>query len=570
MENDDPSLEITKKGISPAELDDAIRYWLDQNKETPSVVAISGPWGSGKTYWWKHFIESELTRSVYVSLFGISDVKELEQRVLAASFGVDVPLDEERIGKGFQSIGKLVKIGADVFKDVPGSGVLNAIEGYVGSVVRDAAYSRLNRAVVAIDDLERRSSTLALEQVLGFVSRLREVWNASVVLILNEVRLKTEDKTRLDEFREKVIDCDFQFAIAPSTAAEIGLKSNPWALRGATNFAEQVGLCNVRIFQRVDSILSRLVVNPATIPEPVLDRLANSVTGIAWAHFSRASHVPTAEQLLQFNSFAAGVKAADKNRNREPYEETLSKIRWIPDSMDNLVYEIVASGRVPSEEVNKQIQAYLLDHKRNDSSSRMQAAWDMYWSTLRDNANDFSEALSSAYVEHIPFSSLNELSGAVDILEKLEKHELARELVDKQIDWWKANDVSRERLGTWHIGFSAGSYLETKLAQLSPDTKSPLTPAEVLTLLSNKSGWGASEETVLLRTSKSEWIDTLENFDLAGIGTAISSVRSCYAHIKANKRPYVPWETSPLDEALVELGARSKIAQLRVDVLLRD
>jgi hypothetical protein len=438
--------ESNEVGISPAELSDALRYWFDPKKETSSVIAISGAWGSGKTFWWTHYIPSTHSRHVYVSLFGVADIQELEQRLLAASFSVEDATTEARVSKGLQSLGKLVKVGAEAFKDIPGASLISGLEGYLGSIVRDAAYARLEHAVIAIDDLERRSSALNLEQVLGFVSRLREVWNASVVLILNETRLSDVDKARLNEFREKVIDCDFRFTVSPAEAAGIGLKDNPWASRGATDFAAKVGLCNIRIFQRVDSVLSRLTISSESTPQAVLDRLAYSVTGIAWAHFCRGDDVPTAEQLLQSSSFDAGVKAAEKNRTQEPYEKTLSKVRWRTDDMDLLVYGVVVSGRVPTVEVNAQLQSYLLDHDRNESAARMQSAWDLYWTTLGDNAEDFSAALHRAYIKHISFSSLSELNGAINVLNELGKSYLARDLIDKQIGWWIEHKISRDSL----------------------------------------------------------------------------------------------------------------------------
>lgn len=570
MDDENVPDKTNEIGISPAELGDALRFWLDPKKEFPSVVAISGAWGSGKTFWWTHYIPSIQSRNVYVSLFGVADIQELEQRLLAASFGVEDATTEARVTKGLQSLGKLVKIGAEAFKDVPGAGIMSGLEGYLGSVVRDAAYGRLERAVIAIDDLERRSSTLNLEQVLGFVSRLREVWNASVVLILNEFRLSDGDKARLNEFREKVIDCDFRFTITPSSAAEIGLKGNPWASAGATSFAEQVGLCNIRIFQRVDSVLSRLTISPESTPQAVLDRLAYSVTGIAWAYFCRGDEVPTAEQLLQSNSFDAGVKAAEKNRTQEPYEKTLSKLRWNTDDMDHLVYGVVASGRVPTNEVNAQLQAYLLNHDRNESSARLQKAWDMYWSTLEDNADDFAAALYEASCKHVSFASLSELTGTVETLNKLGKSEFARTLVDQQICWWSANEISREKLGSRYSNVTTDIYLEEQLAKLLPDLKSQLTAREVIEFLSRKSGWNPREEAFLIGMSQSDWIAALENLELPDIGRAIGAVRDVYRHLKADKRKNVTWKQSPLDEALMALGARSTIAKLRVDVLLRD
>lgn len=557
-------------GINPAELGDALRYWLDPKRESSSVVAISGKWGGGKTFWWTHYIPTVQSRNVYVSLFGIADIQELEHRLLAASFGIDDATTETRVSKGLQSLGKLAKFGAETFKDIPGAAIMGGLEGYLGSVVRDAAYSRLERAVVAIDDLERRSSTLKLEQVLGFVSRLKEVWKASVVLILNEPRLSDHDQALLSDFREKVIDCDFQFTVSPLYAATIGLKDHAWAAQSAAEFGERVGLCNVRVYQRANSVLARLPVDYSALPASVQSRLATSVTALCWAQFARAPEVPSVDQLLMFHTMSSAFeRGADKARKPEPYEKTMSKIAWYADDMDKLVAVVVRTGQVPSEAISKQLNTFLLDHERAQASDRIRAVWDFYRSTLHGDDEELATHLLAAFSECQQYVSVGELSSAAWLLRGLGKSAGADEMINSQIRFWDERNESFSALIESNRFSTTDAYLLEKL-NLQPSKSRYETPEQLFYFfVRNNNGWSPDEEAALLSVTRRAWLDFLEQVTHDQLMPTLVRIRGVYAHLQSQKDARnITWRFSPIDVALRALKYKTKANTRLVRALL--
>src|SRR5688572_9727625 len=72
---------------------DIVTAYLD-SPDTDYAIMIDGPWGSGKTFFWKNQIAPMLTgrnntegralRSAYVSLYGITRPEEIHQEVFFA------------------------------------------------------------------------------------------------------------------------------------------------------------------------------------------------------------------------------------------------------------------------------------------------------------------------------------------------------------------------------------------------------------------------------------------------------------------------------------------------------
>lgn len=564
--NDNPD----EVGINSAELGDALCYWLDPKKQVPSVVSISGAWGSGKTYWWTHYIPTIQSRNVYVSLFGVADTQELEQRLLAASFGIEDGTTEKRVAKGLQSLGKLAKIGAEAFKDIPGAGIMGGLEGYLGSVVRDAAYGRLENAVIAIDDLERKSSTLKLEQVLGFVARLHEVWKAAVVLILNESRLSSDDQTLLNDFREKVIDCDFRFTATAASAAKIGLEGHTWAVQSAADFGERVNLSNIRIYQRASSVLARLPIHYSTLPPSVQSRLATSVIALCWAQFASGPEVPSLDQLLSFHSMSFAVAGiADKTRKSLPHEKTLSKLSWSADEMDNLIAIVVRTGKVPTDAIATQLNAYLMDEARARAHERISAIWTLYRSTLNGDDEALANHIVSTFSECKQYVSVGDVSSAAWLLRALAKSDDANAMIDTQTMFWEQRGDSLRARSVDLLG-DTDKYLLEKL-QERPAQSPYKTIGDLFEFfVKHNDGWNPEEEAALLAYTARDWLNFLGEAKHERFMVALSRIRDVYSLLRGRHKSVVQWRVSPLDVALRALRNKTKMNAKLIPALMKS
>lgn len=568
---------VREQGIAPEELTEAINYWLHRQSGSgeplPAVVSISGAWGSGKTFWWKDY-SAQKSRHLYVSLFGLNSIEELENRVIGAAWGVAEKDDQKRIASGLKSIGDLAKVAADAFKDVPGAGILGALNGYVGTAVRDAALARLKGCVIALDDIERRSAALTLQQVLGFISQLREVRKASVVVILNEMRLKNEDPELLREFREKVMDCDFQFAISPSTAARVGLSEHPWAIKAAAEIGEAIALRNIRVYQRASTVLSRLQLDVSDMPPRVQDRLANSVVSLCWAHFEHEPDViPTVDQLLAFNSMSAAMAKVARTSEQPPdlpYEKTLQKLNWFADAMDSVIAVIVRTGRMPTDSVRKELDVYLADEHRTQADEEINSVWTLYRSSLNGDDKVLAERVIEVFAKRKEYVGVERLSNAVWLLRKLGYDTDANALVDGQIAFWKANQTSFEALLNDRFRDDTDPYLLEQL-KLQPDpVKYTDTKLIYDFFAAGEKHASRKEQRALLDQTADAWEAFLVNLVDDQLNVVIVRIRLAYGTIAATKELNVTWSRSPLDEALSRLEGRNQINRLLVPQLLSE
>lgn len=183
-------------------------YVKVDNRETS--ILINGKWGSGKTYYIKNTLIKQISdslniKSFYVSVNGVSSFEEISDRILLSVIGL---LDEHKVGWGI--VKSAYKFGTS--ENLGGKiGLLQSIAKYFSGNVKVLKLQQsLKDCILFIDDLERVSRNLNIEDVLGYVcSNYLEASKTKVVFICNEDEI--DDKEKYKKVKEKTISKTIEF-----------------------------------------------------------------------------------------------------------------------------------------------------------------------------------------------------------------------------------------------------------------------------------------------------------------------------------------------------------------------
>ena len=173
--------------------------------ETAYAVMISGPWGSGKTYFVKNSLIPKIEatplkqdntkhyRPVLVSLFGQKSIDEVQASILLSLFPF--------AGNKFAKLGGILAKG--LFKGALKLGGFDAFpDGTAGTHFDSKDWIKFEELVLIFDDLERRHKDLPLEEVLGFINSLVEAGNNKVLIITHE---KEQKDQHYHDLKEKTV-----------------------------------------------------------------------------------------------------------------------------------------------------------------------------------------------------------------------------------------------------------------------------------------------------------------------------------------------------------------------------
>lgn len=181
---------------------DYLRYYLSFSTPPMFAVLLNGPWGIGKTFVIKNFVKllGETTRHIYVSLYGLRSVDEIDDAILQSMYPVLKHKGVEIGSRALKSVGKYFNVELDL-------------------KARDFI-ARSKSDLYIFDDLER--CEMPINTVMGYINVFVEQEGHKVIIIANEAEIKDEAYQRI---REKLVGKAFDIQSAFEEALEAFIAS---------------------------------------------------------------------------------------------------------------------------------------------------------------------------------------------------------------------------------------------------------------------------------------------------------------------------------------------------------
>lgn len=190
---------------------DYIKVIVDKIDDLPyKAILFDGTWGIGKSYAVNQALEHR-DNVCKISMFGLNDAKKIYHEVL---FQLAL---KNNIGS------KLSKIVNDILERMSSiSKKASQVKDIIYSITQERElFTLLSKEfksphIIVIDDLERASAQVSLEEVLGIVEELKHCNYVKVILIAHLDEIKDNNKELLDKYSEKVIDRIYHITESPN------------------------------------------------------------------------------------------------------------------------------------------------------------------------------------------------------------------------------------------------------------------------------------------------------------------------------------------------------------------
>jgi hypothetical protein len=405
------------------------------------VLVLKGAWGVGKTHLWKH-LNDELEKKAkprkyaYASLFGLSTIAELRESIVFKLHSLDSNKDDN--GRFLQGVGSWFS-GNPIWRNIPYVKHLS-----IGLDVIAPFYIR--DAIICLDDFERRSDSIKPDELLGFVSELKEERNCKVVLIMNEDKLKDGEKAAYAMYREKVVDFDLLFDPTSDEAIEIAIPPTVPMREMLVGCCRKLGIKNIRVLRRIVDFVCTANERFGGLHPLVMEQAVATITLFTWAFFDRDGDKPDVDYVKNWNrisSYLESKEKKEKNPSHEKWRALLLSYGWgTLDEFDGSLIQFIERGYLEGTNADEMAIEVDAQAKRGDLDGSLNRAWKVFRESFGDNEEAFAHGLYEAtnhYLEHISVGNLN---SSVSMLRTLRGDKLADELIDGYVDAHKDSGPS--------------------------------------------------------------------------------------------------------------------------------
>lgn len=431
--------------------------------EKPCAIALTGEWGVGKTHLWNEIRDNNGKsfsgkKYAYVSLFGLDSLESLKLAIateVQTDATDDSPLNID-ISKHFKKLFGFVGGGS-----IGASGDMRFGINIGNKLVTNIIMSHLKDTLVCLDDIERKSDSLPMSEILGLVNYLRNERKCQVLMIMHDE--ESEDKDYFDKYKEKVFDevliLDDSLSIIKDKISDI--ETFPIYEK----FYQTIGVRNLRFYQRVQKTYHEIIKHSSSLSKLSKEEILRQVLiikavydmpdlfGIDMKLFQTYFSDRHLDERIEARRFGSEEEKARLNDKIDKAKRIIEKFhkKFRLESWANVVIGALTDLIIDETRFGELIERDSLEYTRLDIERRI-FDLDVEFRSLVPKA-DYNQRLFQTVKEGIYTQNLNNLSRYCKTLKHNGETALADELINLVKDFIQAKvsqDASNYNESYWY------------------------------------------------------------------------------------------------------------------------
>jgi len=530
----------------------------------PIVMAIRGAWGVGKTFTWNKFLV-EINRQYkdtvemysYVSLFGVTSLDELKSSIfMAVTPGnlIGAATDLSARNKIHKNLISVIRKSGQLFKSLPYSKEF-------WPQIQSLYFYSVREAVICIDDFERMSDKLSLQDVMGTVLLLKEQRNCKVVLILNEDVLKGKALDEYKTYREKVIDVEIKFEPTASECIEIAMEKDLQNEIG--DYIRLLNINNIRIIKKIEVLSKRILELLEGFEKEVIRQALQTAVLMSWCFYDKSKSAPDFNFIKEFRGRLYNFDNKTESNELMNAKAILRQYGYgATGPFDLEIGGAIERGFIIESSFLAEAKKLNVARKREKSFENYRITFLKCMETFDEDKDNVLKELRSSFKENIKYLGTNTLDDTVRLFRDLEEDKLADELIEIYIKERKdENELFNVKRANFN-GTLKDSKLVKRFEEIYQEKEEMITIEDVIERIAGKDGWFAEDIEVLsnfvvddyyglLKKAKGDrlslYIDTCLQFE------RIQNATNAYKMI-----------SQKMTEALLRISTENKLNAIRV------
>jgi hypothetical protein len=386
-----------------------VRAFLKSGQQ--KVLLIHGKWGTGKTYFWRRFVEENKTAITeafysYVSLFGSASVSNIKSLAVFGGKALREAGDPDQAWQRTKTwFAKRRKYFESI--NIPYLGNLASIlPGIEELLIKDY--------LVCFDDLERRNRALDLEQFFGLVAVLKEQNDCRIVIVCNEEELSPRDRRILAKYREKIVDRQLTYEPPFEENFRLIFSENDKTLREVFG---ALHLNNIRVFQQTSWCLRYFEPYLMGYRGVFVEQFRQQCTKLACVHYALSKHL-TFEQVRSVSWLLAGWERRAEIQTES--SRLIEQLEFSPSDADDLIIDYFRNGYCNVSKLREVVARLNENFKRREGDAAIHAVWALVYDNFRADLNAVEDAALKCIEQFRGYLRIDSLKYLLDFLHEID------------------------------------------------------------------------------------------------------------------------------------------------------
>ena len=281
-----------------------------------------------------------------------------------------------------------------------------------------------------------------------------------------------------------------------------------------------------------------------------------------WSFYDRDGEGPTFEYLkaLDIGRFAR-LGSEPQGGVEKTWNKLLRSYGYsYADDLDLLIAEYIERGFFDRDALVAKLEERNALERASSGREYYRQAWNLYLDSFDDNEDDFISTLVAGFREKMPFLLLNDLRDVVAVLRKLQRDQLANQLVDEFVS--KNQEFLRPVESPDVFARYKDSYISEKIAALPRPAESDDNLREVVKRIVSSNGWNNNDEDYLADASVDDYHKFFKSEHSEDLAAYVRRCLQFGEYANSTERQKLIAEKAR--QALLRLASESQMNRLRV------
>lgn len=519
------------------------------------VLVIKGKWGVGKTFAWRQYLaaKADLPEKAisYVSLFGVRNLQQLKQLVLAKA-----------VPRNRSCIAMLATKCAFLHRWLAAARMVPSYKDYVAAT-DIVAELMLKDYLVCLDDIERRDKELKLSQILGFVSVLKEENRCRIVLIFNEdvIAGDVKEQEDLNTYREKVVDTEVEHRPSVAENSRIGFpRLNDYPV--VARVFEAMSVTNIRVVKFTEWNVKAFAPFIQNSQQAVADALFRNVAILTCLFHQHGKDI-------DFDRLEGRLMAflwRQKDEKPTKAEQILRQAEFADSEFDPFVVHYLRTGCIDRDGLGKLVLVLDEREKKSQTIARYRDVWMLFQANFLATSKEFTQGMTSFLQVNLDALDPQDVDSLCEFFVKLGHPETAETWRDKHLAMG-VETVTLEGIPSFRQRVGTSPELLAKLEAKAATLRNNVCLKDLVFGVVQKRGWSPHQVALLNSFTENDyfdWISTEADNELIII---LREFRQTATDMMADPK----WTEilAKVDGALSRIGAKDEFNRLRVELLFK-
>jgi len=534
--------------------------------ETPEVLVVRGKWGVGKTFGWNELLEKHqksisklVDKYTYVSLFGVGSLEQLKRALFENSLDTKVVGQKPSIESFRTNSKELTKSFGRKWLKL----AANTSFGKILSPTIDAlSFISIKNTIICLDDLERRTESLSIKEVLGLVSLLKEDRSCRIVLLLND---DAEDMEDYKKYKEKVIDIELLYEPSSQESSQIAFAIQNSLSRHMAVYAQSLKITNIRTLKKADRVALLLEPHLGVLHPDLKKSIAHSLVLFTHCYFNGGDKkTPALEYVVaDHHTKYYGKQDEGPSPEQQTWNAFLEAYEYTDtDDLDRVLARCVETGVLNTIEFTPTAAAANEQVLLQQARASFSTAWNLYHHSFENNQEDVLNGLYDSFRENASHITAPNLDGTVRLFRELSDNERADNLIDY---WIAAQEGNGEVFNLSEYAFSEDirdHVVRERLQDAYDASENSESAQQIIARIAETDGWNQADEEILASADVSEFVQAFKSDHGRRLSSVVTTCLQFGRFQNSTERQLVIGQKA--EEALRQLADESEINRRRV------